>query len=115
MTIGEQAIKTNDALCKVNFSHTCDGNRECLVTFKATTFVRIDKLLIYVKLFFPEDDNDREFKRRIMETVVDVEKILRGINANPLLNVFMKDFFDRTKVDFAFELPFEPVSNLYKI
>lgn len=111
MTIDEHVITVNDTLCSVNFSHTCDGIRECLVTFNATNFVRIDKLLLYIKLFYPDDENDREFKRRIMETVVDAEKLLKGINANPLLNVIMRDFFDRTKVDFAFKLPFEPVRN----
>lgn len=77
----------------------------------ATTFVKLEKVMMYIKFFLAENEDDNDFKRRVIETVVDVEKLFQGINANPLLNVIMKDLLDKKKLDFEFKFPLVPVSN----
>lgn len=47
--------------------------------------------------FLAENENDREFKRKMVETVVDMEKISREIYASPLLSEAMRDFLDNKK------------------
>lgn len=112
MVIDEVTLTSNETLCKVTFSHTCDGTQECFTSINATNFIRVDKLTMYLKAIFGENENDRAFNGRQWSTVVDVEKLFKGINTNPFLNVFMKDMLDNKKFDFEPKLPFEPVKQL---
>lgn len=56
IVINEIAAVSDDTLCKVALSHTCDGTRECLLSINATNFIRVDKLIMYFKVFAAENE-----------------------------------------------------------
>lgn len=71
-------------------------------------FQTITKFVAYVKVNLAENENDREYKREFVRTVVDVAKATAGEQ----MNFLVKGFFENLKpyMDFKFQMPMPPVS-----
>lgn len=63
---------------------------------------------MYLTIQKPEHANDWEYKQVWYKTVIDVEKYLKGVSANPFAKAIMNGFFE--KIDFEPKTPFPPVS-----
>lgn len=69
--------------------------------------LRVLEAKIYVKLSTQADPNDNDFKTERVRTVVDIKKLLAGINANFLFKGAMEDLLK--KADFPLKFPLGPV------
>lgn len=90
----------------VNYFHNDKGNSITNVTI--ISFKTVTKILMYLKVKLAEDENDWECKREFVRTVVDVEKAVKGAQANFLIAAFMENLQRFT--DFEVKLPFQPVN-----
>lgn len=90
----------------INYSHNDKGNSITNVTI--VSFKTVTKILMYLKVKLAEDENDWECKREFVRTVVDVEKAVKGAQANFLIAAFMENLQRFT--DFEVKLPFQPVN-----
>lgn len=90
----------------INFTHNARGDSVTNVTF--VFHVTITRILLYASLRAPENANDREYKRKLVNTVVDLEKVLKGFQSN----IWVKGYVDNVlkSMDFEFKLPLRPVS-----
>lgn len=100
-------MQSNPAICDVAINYTHDARRNSIVDVNFTTFITVTSERIYVKARVPENENDWEFKREFLSTVVETEKIYRGMHSNPLLKIFCSDIFKSMEFDMKF--PFPPV------
>lgn len=66
------------------------------------------KIKMLVKVNLPIDQRDKTYQREILQTNVDVEKLLNGITGNFVMQAFMENFLDC--IDFEPKLPFRAVS-----
>lgn len=89
----------------ISFTHDSRGNAVNNVTWK--TSVTIQKVLLYILMKTPEDENDREYKKTILQTVADVEKIYKSSQTNLIMKGLMADII--RSMDFDFKFPILPV------
>lgn len=91
---------------EVNFTHDDEGNSITNVTF--TSLINVTKLLVYFKLKLAEDENDKDFKRLLVSSVLDIEKVFSGKQSNGIIN----RYFDALKqsADPRFKVPLPMVS-----
>lgn len=98
---------------KIVYTHNAKGDSVTNATFM--TLCNITKMMVYMKLAVPENKNDREYKRELVRTVIDAEKIYKGSHSNFLVKIFFDCVLKYA--DFEFKLPLAPVvilSNLFK-
>lgn len=71
----------------------------------------INKFKIYLSLNRPENENDREFRKEAIRTVIDSDKFFNGVYANPFVKfLFVPTLFPSAQ--FELKMPFKPVSLL---
>lgn len=92
----------------VNYTHDARGHSLTLLNH-----VTITKFLIYVGLLVAENDNDREYKRKLVNSVIDIEKAVKGFQSS----IWIKGYADSILkcMDFEFKLSLRPVSKNRKI
>lgn len=101
-------VNLNNKLMNATYNHTCDGTQPCMMNIELQTFVVVTKILVYFKVKIPDNVNDRDYKRELISTVVDAEKIYKGVYGNPILRVLVSDYF--RSLDFVPKFPFPAVS-----
>lgn len=104
----ETGINPPIANISVDFTHDATG--QCIVNATFVTFVTFTKFLIYFKISLPENNFDRDFKRVLVSSVVEVEKVLKGMQSNLIISAIF--FALRSSADFEFEMPLPPVNYL---
>lgn len=91
MTINEEMI--SDA--SVNITNVRTG---IVINSVATLLRDIEKLHAYVKFCVPENKDDKNFKIELLRTVVDIEKLFKGIATN---------FIAKSMIEFGKVINFE--------
>lgn len=81
-----------------------DGIHSFSLNFTAQTFVGITKIWIYMKINFPEDENDKNFRKEFIRTVINVEKALNGRSGNFLTNKIGESFMKSSNFELKFPL-----------
>lgn len=90
----------------VDFAHDATGQFISNGTF--INLVTFTKFLIYFKISLPENQFDREFKRILVSSVVEVEKVLKGMQSNLIISAIFAAL--RNSADFELKMPLPPVS-----
>lgn len=106
-------VDTNIQVCNTSFTHYDDPNGDGVVNGTFQNFKTITKIMFYTKMKIAEDQNDKEFRRVILSTVCDAEKMLNGMQGH----LWLKSFADviRRSLDFEFKTPFLPVSRFLNV
>lgn len=107
--IDKSVQESNLKVVKVTYEYTHDatGNSVANATFE--TFATISKVLIYITAKIADDKANSGVYRELVKTVIDVEKMIQGGQANPIV----KQYFETITRCFNFTLkfPLPPVSN----
>lgn len=90
----------------VTFTHNEKGDSVTNVTF--VNFVNVTKFMVYVNVRVPENRIDHEYKVQLFKTVADVEKVLSGLQSNPMIRGYVENIMKF--MDFKVEFPLKPVS-----
>lgn len=105
--IGHHELDFNKKYTNWSVSYIHDEKHNAVVNLTIETFVTLSKILIYVDVTLAEDQNDKEYRRPFIKTVVNAEKCLKGMQAN----VFMRNYFEFLSryMDFNVTFPLKPV------
>lgn len=76
--IDRSTLDFNKKIANLTTTYTHNEKGNSITNLTILTFKTITKMLLYVHVKLAEDENDREFKRSLLRTVVDVEKLNRG-------------------------------------
>lgn len=57
----------------------------------ATLLFDVDRVLAYGRFNIPENTDDKYYKREILKTTVDIDKLFKGIATNFITKSIMKD------------------------
>lgn len=90
----------------VNYTHDLKGNSITNISFVNTA--TITKIMLYIEIRAAEDNNDREYKRLLIKTVVDTVKATKSMQTNLFLKGFLANIVEH--MDFELKFPFRPVS-----
>lgn len=68
------------------------------------------KMVTYLKANVPENENDKKFKKEVVRTVVDMEKLTKGFSGNFVLKTAIDLFLN--SFEFEYKFPMKKVRNL---
>lgn len=95
-----------------NLSVNCitDANQNVVTNVTFGNLVTFTRLMAYFSLKIAEDQNDREYKREYIKTLIDVGKMFKDSHAN----LFVKNYANslRKFMDFEMNFPLKPVSSV---
>lgn len=98
----------NPKLLNFTISYANQSNGGSITNATFQTLVNITKMLVYVTMKTPENKNDREYRHEIFRSVVDVDKVFKGSQSNPVIRSFAGSILK--SADFEVNLPLRPVS-----
>lgn len=98
----------NSAAASVTVKYTHDVTGNCVVNVTFVTAVAITNMRIYFKISLPENHSDRDFRRVLVSSVVEFEKVFKGMQSNLIINAFFSAI--RKSMDFEYKTPLPPVS-----
>lgn len=107
--IDRHRLEFNDKISNWSTSYVRLENGSSAINLTFTTFKTVKKMLIYLTLKVAEDGNDKEFRRVLVRTVIDVRKFFDGSQANPILRNIIKRL--QESMDFRAKFPMPPVSS----
>lgn len=102
MTHNEDVI----AGIQTNFTKVEAGT---LINIEFTLLRDVEKLLVYGRFNIPESSSDREYKKEVLTSVVDIDKIFKGIATNFVAKTVVEEFGKTMNFDRKF--PIKKVGN----
>lgn len=90
----------------LNYWHDDTGNAVVNVALK--TFYVTTKVLVYIKVNIAEDAHDDMFKKELLRTQIDYQKLYDGIYGNVLIRGFMESIIHDIKRQ-NLTIPIKPV------
>lgn len=91
----------------VNFSIQNDGVHDTIINFYAETFAVIEKMSGHVRITTPMNDDDKTYEKEFFRTSVDVEKLMKGVQGNFVIKVFLENFLK--SIEFEPKFPMNKV------
>lgn len=88
----------------MNYTLINDGIHPYSLNVTIETLAVITKLLIYIKIRVPENENDENYQREFISTVIDVEKALRGLQKNSIVNKLIENSLKTSDVELKFPI-----------
>lgn len=73
--------------------------------------VTMTKLLVYVKFYMPEDSNDKNYRKEVLRTVGDAEKVIKFSHSNFIVKNIIKGFVE--SIDREIKFPLEKVHDKF--
>lgn len=101
-------LDSNKKASNFSVSYTHNKNRNAIVNLTIEILKPLTKLMIYVKVNLAENEHDREYRWEFLRTVVDVDKLFKGAQMNPLVAAYMENM--KQFLNFEIQFPFQPVS-----
>lgn len=99
----------NPAVAKVLFIYTHDATGNSVTNVTIETFTTLKKVLIYATARIADDKNNSGVYRDLVKTVIDVEKLFQGSQANPIVKAYFASIL--RAMDFTVKFPMPPVSS----
>lgn len=102
-------METNETLASVDLTYSHNSRNNCIVNVTIENHYPALRGLIYIKVNVAENKGDNEFKRELVRTRIDMEKLLRNLHGNFLVKTFMKNVREQL-VAMKLTVPVQPVS-----
>jgi len=77
-----------------------------VVNFNST----FDKVLVYLKVSFPLNDQDKNYQREFLKTTIDAERLFQGVTGNFVAKSLSENLLK--SLDFEPKFPLKPVRKL---
>lgn len=97
----------NKKLCNFSVAYTHDRRGRSVTNLTLQNFVIITKALLYMNIRCPENPGDREYRREVVNTVIDLKKFVGGLQLNPVLRGYIAGL--KASFDWL-DFPLPPVS-----
>lgn len=109
MYVDEHKINCNpEYLINPEFVVVSDEVNPFVINYTVEVVKTLFKFKIYLYVNIPENNNDREFQKVFLKTVIDSDKFFNDVYANPFVRFIVGFIFKSAQ--FELKLPFKPVS-----
>lgn len=107
LAVNKFEITTNEEVVSGGLATIKNISTGLLISIQGTVMRDIEKLVAYGRFNVPENHYDHKYSKELLRTVVDVEKVLKGVTTNFLA----KSVLDVLKesLDFQFSFPIKKV------
>lgn len=92
---------------KTNFKIYDDGRNGSLICFEFDILAETQKIMVFVKVKIPESEKDENYRRELINTRIDMEKLFNGIQGNYLTRIAFENLM--TSIDFEPTFPLKKV------
>lgn len=106
LSVKNVKLNYNKNLFKIDYTFRNYETKSFRFNASIQTLAVFSKALLYCKVKIPENENDKSFKKDFINTVVDMEKSLKG-NQNEWLSSLRDELLRR--IDFELKFPMEKV------
>lgn len=93
--IDKLVLNFNDTCNNTTITYYHDRRLNAAADVFIQTFVITNKMLLYITVNIAENKHDKQLKREILKTVIDVNKLFKGFYGNALIRGFMRDLAAR--------------------
>lgn len=108
MYVDEYKLDHNSEIVKMQkIEFFCDKVHQTAGNFTLESIKTVNKFKVYFFLNIPENENDREFRKVLLKSVVDSDKFLSGVYANPVVRYVVGLIMESAQ--FELQLPIKPV------
>lgn len=100
-------VEPNLKYANMTLAYTHNERGSAIMNFTFEFKVTVLKMLLYMKITIPENENDHHFKKELLRTVIDVEKIFKETEATFMVKAVINNI--RRFMDFKVKFPLLPV------
>lgn len=105
--IDNAVVEPNPAYANITLAYTHNEMGSAIMNFTFEFKVTIKKVLLYIKISIPENENDNHYQKEIIRTVLDVEKIFKDTESTFMVKAVINSI--RKFMDFELKFPLLPV------
>lgn len=105
--IDKLLVSNNYKYNNQTFNVSNDGVHDSLVNSTYISAVDIERMILNFKVKVPANELDENYQKDFFQTTIDVEKFLKGVRGNYVINTFMGNFVK--SLDFEPSFPFKKV------
>jgi hypothetical protein len=93
----------------INITHDManDGVHDTVSNFTLQLLQTLEKSMIYIQVYVPQDKQDEKYRKLIVKTRIDIKKMFDGVNSNFVSKMIMENLM-RT-IDIELKFPLKPV------
>lgn len=106
--IDNAMVESNLKYMNMSIVYTHNERGSSVSNFTFENKVTILKMLVYLKVNIAEDQNGSQYKRELLKTVIDIEKLFKGSQGHFLIRSFINNI--SRFMDFKMKFPIKPVS-----
>lgn len=97
-------MTTNKSIFKINYTLQNDGIHPYVINYTVETLAVFTKMLVYIKVKVPSNENDQNFQKEVINTVVDVEKAFKGIQNNFIIAKVFENIIKSSNLEIKYPL-----------
>lgn len=112
LAVNRFEIATNEDAVSGGIATIKNISTGLLISVQGTVMRDIEKLVAYGRFNVPENNYDHKYRKELLRTVVDVEKVLKGVTTNFLSKSVMEVL--KSSLDFQFNFPIKKVATLFR-
>jgi hypothetical protein len=90
-------ITFNRNLVRGNYSLFNDRIHPFLINVTFENLAVVSKMWVYLKIRAPESDDDKSYQKIFLNTVVDLDKVLKGMQKNFIVSKIFECIFDASQ------------------
>lgn len=103
--VDRHSLEFNKQFVNWTVSYTTGNGKNSVNNLTVETFTTITKVLIYFTCAVAEDNNDKEYRREVVRTVIDLGKFFKGLQGNPLMRKYIENIKEGLETQLTFPLP----------
>lgn len=107
MVIDDIVINQNSSLIDIKLDVFNEKLKDSVLRMVVDSYYKIDAGSMYLKVTLAKDVKKPDYNVILVNTVVDMKKMMNGVYASPILRTAYEDF--RKNVNFELKYPFAPV------
>lgn len=102
-------VSCNYDVANLSMNVVNDGTHDTLISASAEYFAVVDKMIIQLKLNVAENEDDMNYRRELLSTTVNVQKLIKGVEGDFVVKTIMANYIK--SADFELKMPINKVSN----
>lgn len=113
LNLNRAVVDFNPSILNVTLAYINDAHGQSYINATFTTFVTITWMKLYLKVNMAEDQYDKEYRKVVVSSVFDIEKVFKGMQSNVFINAIFSAI--RNSMAFEYKLPLPPVSGYWSV
>jgi hypothetical protein len=104
LSITDVKLNFNERIVSINYTVVNDKMRGIIANITFNNQAVVTKLWIYLTIRTPTDENDKNFRKKVLQTVFNTEKILSGKQTGFVAKTIMAQYLKASESELKFPM-----------